>query len=575
MTQSSTLRAVGGLSVFAVAAGFAVALGAGTANAAEQSVSWSDGSSSYTRTISNVNPAGGEIITISTQFKRNYATSDEKITMVRDQHPACLTYVPDSAHINDDGPLSDVTVAADSVTLQGNPMTTVKNPFIPPAFWPTFKISYKVGLDCAQGVALATGLNYNGSLGAGSYPGKGPSITVGKNNTTTTLAATPSSVQQGAVVSLSATVAGGANGNTVEFYEGANKLGEGQLTAGVATFAWTPPAEGQFSVTAKFLGTTAANESVSTAQAVSVTPANVNTQTALTAPTTAVVGEDVTLTTTVTPATATGTVQFKDGDVNIGEPVTVANGTASITRRFDEASTHSFTAHFTGTGLYQNSVSAASELTVKDADFNTTTTVLEPVTATVGVPVNLAATVLPIPDSGQVEFSVDGVPVGTADVGTGDGVATLPHTFANVGTANVTAKFLGSTGFTTSTSAGFSVTVKAPEPSREATTTALAVSGPSVVGQAMTFKATVAPAGAGGTVQFKAGTTEIGGPVAVVDGVATTTHTFDTAGTYGITAVFTGGAGYQDSVSGPTVIGVTEAGPGTPSGGSLASLFNS
>ncbi|WP_175478202.1 Ig-like domain-containing protein, partial [Rhodococcus tukisamuensis] len=365
-----------------------------------------------------MNPSGGEIITVSTQFKRNYATSNEKITMVRDQHPACLTYVPDSAHINDDGPLSNVTVAADSVTLAGDPLTTVTNPFIPPAFWPTFHISYKVGTDCAQGVPLATGLNYNGSLGAGSYPGKGPSITVGKNITTTTLAAAPSSVQQGQSVSLSATVTGGSDGNTVEFYEGANKLGEGHLAAGVATFAWTPPAEGQFSVTAKFLGTTAAIESVSAAQTVSVTPANVNTQTALTAPATAVVGEDVTLTTTVTPATATGEVQFKDGNVNVGAPVTVANGTASITRKFDEASTHSFTAHFTGTGLYQDSVSAASTLTVKDADFNTTT-VLEPVTATVGVPVNLAATVMPIPDAGQVEFTVDGVPVGTADVGTG------------------------------------------------------------------------------------------------------------------------------------------------------------
>lgn len=573
MTQSSTVRAVGGLSAIALTAGFAATVGAGIANAAPGSVSWSDGNSTYTRTISNVTPAEGEIITSTTTFgrKSGFNIGNEKLEMVKDVHPACLTYVDGSVNINGN-PYTNVVANADNVVL---------GVIDGPALWETTSVivgnggtaavsfSYKVGADCARGVALQTWMEYDGNKGAGIYTNKGPTISVSKNVSTAALAAV-TGAKVGQSVQLSATVTGGVDGDIVEFYDGTTKLGEGALSSGAATFAWTPAADGQYALTAKFLGTATANESVSAVQNVEVAAADVETTTTLTVPATAVVGEDVTVEATIAPATAAGQVQFKDGAANIGDPVTVVDGKASITRRFPEAGTHSFTASFVAADGYLNSDSAPAELTVKDADFGTTTTVLEPVTATVGVPVNLSATVMPIPDAGQVKFTVDGVEVGLADVGTGDGVATLSHTFDTVGTANVVAEFVGTAGFTPSTSTGFAVTVKAVEPDREATTTTLVVSGPAVAGQAMTFTATVAPAGVNGTVQFKAGTTEIGAPVAVVDGVATLSYTFDTPGTYGITAVFTGGEGFQDSVSGPTVIGIADASdPGTPGGGSV------
>ena len=52
-------------------------------------------------------------------------------------------------------------------------------------------------------------------------------------------------------------------------------------------------------------------------------------------------------------------------------------------------------------------------------------------------------------------------------------------------------------------------------------------------------------------IQFKSGTTPIGAPVAVVNGVATLTHTFDDEGTFGLTANFVGDAGWKNSVSAP------------------------
>ncbi len=59
MSDRNTRRVVGGLSAFAVAAGFAVTAGVGIAGAAPGSVTWTDGSSKYTRTVSNTTPNEG------------------------------------------------------------------------------------------------------------------------------------------------------------------------------------------------------------------------------------------------------------------------------------------------------------------------------------------------------------------------------------------------------------------------------------------------------------------------------------------------------------------------------------
>ncbi|MFC4603319.1 Ig-like domain-containing protein [Rhodococcus kronopolitis] len=385
----------------------------------------------------------------------------------------------------------------------------------------------------------------------------------------------PSTAKPGVPVDLTATVGPAGAVGKVQFKDGDANIGAPvDVAGGSATLAHTFDTVGARSISAVFTAGAGFTDSVSGAMAVDV---SADTTTALQIQPTAVVGDNVDLVATVTPVGAAGQVQFKDGDANVGDPVDVVNGTATLTRKFDEAGNHTFTAVFAGAPGYHGSASAAAQLIVKDADWGTTTTVLEPVSATVGTPVNLSATVGPIPTGGDVTFRVDGVEVGTAPVGTGDGVAILPHTFTTAGTAKVVAEFAGTAGFTGSTSVAFDVTVKAPD-TRPATTTALAVTGSSVVGQAMTFKATVAPTGANGTVQFKVGTTAIGTPVAVVDGVATATHIFETAGTYGVTADFVGGNEFKDSVSGPSVLNVTAAGnPGGGTGslgtGSLSSLF--
>ena len=61
-----------------------------------------------------------------------------------------------------------------------------------------------------------------------------------------------------------------------------------------------------------------------------------------------VVGQSVTFTATVTGTTPTGTVQFRDGVVNLGAPVALAGNVAALTTSSLTAGTHSITAAYSG-----------------------------------------------------------------------------------------------------------------------------------------------------------------------------------------------------------------------------------
>ncbi|MEU1618042.1 Ig-like domain repeat protein [Streptomyces sp. NPDC005722] len=78
-------------------------------------------------------------------------------------------------------------------------------------------------------------------------------------------------------------------------------------------------------------------------------------------------GTAVKLTATVAPATAAGSVRFLDGAAQIGSPVTVSNGTASLSTGALGVGTHTLTAAFTpaDAAAYKPSVSAALPYTVK------------------------------------------------------------------------------------------------------------------------------------------------------------------------------------------------------------------
>ncbi|WP_175279379.1 beta strand repeat-containing protein [Prescottella equi] len=526
------------MSVFAMAAGFAATVGVGSAGAAAASVNWSDGSSAFKRTVSNSTPSVGETISITTDFDRTGGVV-EYIQAVKDIHPPCLTYVS--------GNRSSPEVAADYTRVTGSwPVYPNISPNIQ-----TFTFNYLVTASCARSTPLMTTMHYSGSLGSGTYSDKGPTITVSKDTTTTTLAAVPTPILTGQSVTLTATVTGAAQGNAVEFYDGATKLGEGPISAsGVATYAWTPTTAGTRSLTAKFAGTAIANSSQSAAQNVQVN-APAATGTTVSVPGTAVTGTPVTLSASVTPANAVGTVQFKDNGSSIGSPVAVTAGQATLPHTFTTAGAHSITADFVAGSGFVNSSAPAQTVTVNAP---TTTTLQVPASATTGAPVTLSASVTPSNAAGTVQFKDNGTAIGSP-VAVAAGQASVQHTFGAAGSHSITAEFSGGPGFASSTAAAQTVPVADPD-----VETSLSVSAPgsATTGVSVDLAATVSPSTAEGSVQFKVNGSPVGASVPVSGGEALLPYTFNAAGSFAVTAEFTGAAGFTNSSASAQSVTVTD-----------------
>ncbi len=122
-------------------------------------------------------------------------------------------------------------------------------------------------------------------------------------------------------------------------------------------------------------------------------------------------GTPVYLTATVRPATATGTVQFKDGTTNLGPPVTVANGTASGTTSSLTARSHQLTAGFTPTDPATHGPSTSPPVTYvvtgggpSETATRTTLSTSPTSPTSQGTPVYLTATVRPATATGTVQF---------------------------------------------------------------------------------------------------------------------------------------------------------------------------
>ncbi|MBW0294499.1 hypothetical protein ATN37_12425 [Rhodococcus sp. MH15] len=524
MSVGSARRAVAGLSVFAVAAGFAVVAGVGVAGAAPVTAEFNSDGYKVTRTISNGTPSEGDVITSKTVFKRTAAVHN--LYAVRDFHPACMTYV--------EWPMWGGDVK-------------------------TFEFQYRVGADCARGTDLSTTVHFDGTVFVDDTTnGRGPSINVQKNISTTTLSPT-SGVKLGQPVTLSATVTGGADGDSVEFFDGATKIGAGALANGVATLAWTPADVRTHSVTAKYLGNAKVASSTSSAVDVVVSEADKSTATAITGPASAVAGDSVTVEATVSPTPAGGTVQFKDGATDLGGAVPVdANGKASLTNSY-AVGAHSIVAVYSGSGVYQTSTSAPHALTVAPVvvEENTTTTLVGPSTGSTGEALSFTASVSTGAAGGTVQFKEGGRDLGSPVPVDASGKATTTPTFNVAGEYSITAVFSGSGNYLGSTSNAQTVNVKAPAPTDQQTQTVLTVPADAKTGTAVGLSVTVTPTPVGGTVQFKDGSGNLGSPVPVVEGKASIMHEFASVGTHDITAVYSGAAGFLTSTSAAQSVSVT------------------
>ncbi|NHC46880.1 Ig-like domain-containing protein, partial [Motilibacter aurantiacus] len=315
------------------------------------------------------------------------------------------------------------------------------------------------------------------------------------------------------------------------------------------------------SITAQFVPSgTGSVGSTSTALSYTITAVPNATTTALTASPASPqqVGTAVTLTATVTPAAAAGTVTFRRGSETLGTAA-VANGVAMFTTSALPVGTSSVTAEFAPTGgNYTGSTSSALSYVVTAAPAATTTTlVASPASPQqVGTAVTLTAEVSPAA-AGTVQFRDGSTSLGSAPVA--GGKATISTSTLAVGTRTLTAVFTPSSAeYLGSTSAALSYTITAAP---VATTTALTASpaSPQVQGTNVTFTATVSPAAAAGSVTFRRGS-DVLGTVAVSNGTAAYSTTGLPVGTSSVTAEFVpSGAAYIGSTSAAVSFTVTAA----------------
>ena len=269
-----------------------------------------------------------------------------------------------------------------------------------------------------------------------------------------------------------------------------------------------------------------------------------------------VAGQPVTFTATVTTTggtgTPTGSVSFMDGSSVIGTG-TLFGGVATITTSSLATGNHTISARYAGSGPIKGSTGSMTGNPQVVTGLPTATAVASSQNPSVaGHSVTFTATVTPTSGSGTPTGTVTFLD-GGSQIGTGtliNGIASFTTSALSVGSHTITTSYGGDSTFAGGTG---SLTGNPQVITAIATTTTVASSqNPSVVGQSVTFTATVTPtSGSGtptGTVTFLDGGSQIGTGT-LTNGVASFatsalnvgSHTITTS--YGGDSTFTGGTG--------------------------------
>ena len=387
-----------------------------------------------------------------------------------------------------------------------------------------------------------------------SYSNFNTGINVTIRNTVNLTSSLPSNAPQNTSVPVSATVtdqSGGAaiGGLTVNFaITGGGSVSATTNGAGVATASLPvagPPRGATISAT--FPGT-AFWQTKSVSAAFQVTKNS--TATTLAQPAPVVHGQATSFSATVAPTNGTGvpggTIQFTVDGNNFGSPVTLVGGAAS-SQSTSTLSTedHAVGAVYSGDGNFVGSIAATKTQVVDKAA--TTTQLTSDISPSVsGQPVTFTAEVDVVAPgagtpTGGVQFNVDGQPFGTAVPLIG-GTASL--TIANLSTDDnhaIDATYNGNGDFAVSSSAELTHGVNKAEAAVDLSTSQVNA----VAGEPLTFTADVTAVGPGagtptGSVQFAVDGVDLGAPVTLSGGTATSPTANLDAGPHVVSVDYTG-----------------------------------
>jgi hypothetical protein len=256
------------------------------------------------------------------------------------------------------------------------------------------------------------------------------------------------------------------------------------------------------------------------------------------------IGDPVTLTATLTPASTTGSVSFYNGSTVIGT-ASVNAGVATLNTTFAASGTVALKAVFAGNSSWETSTSNSVSLFVTGNTADTVVLQSNPSSLIIGYTATLTASITPSAATGMVSFYSGSVLLGTAPVKSG--VATLQNTFMSAGTQSLTAAYTGDTTYLASTSTPYTLTVSSPGSTPSNTALNLSESS-GYAGDYVTLTATVTPLAATGQVDFYDNGTLLGSAV-LANGKAAWAQAFNTIGDNDLTAVYQGDTTYNTSTS--------------------------
>ena len=391
---------------------------------------------------------------------------------------------------------------------------------------------------------------------------------VAKAPTTTTVYSETNTALVGQSVTYNATLSSAAATGTVEFKDGETAIAGcnavtphgGGATCVVASYATA----GAQSITATYSGDGNYLASISSPLIQTINQASTTTtlSSSVSPPT---VGEAVTYTATVSPAAASGAVEFKDAGVTIvgcaDQTVAFGTATCSVTG-YPAASSHSITATYGGDSNYLTSTSSA--LTEAIGQASTTTTLSSGSNpSTAGQVVIYTATLNTTNATGSVTFRDAGNTITQCAAQTvSAGSATCTITGYAAGSHSISAVYNGDSNYLPSTSSVLTQSVN----KGVITTTVYSEGNPSLVGHAVTYNATVGSTAATGTIEFKDSGVAIPGcnKQPLTSGSATCIPaSYTTAGSNSITAAYSGDSSYLPSTSSPLTQTVDPAGTTT------------
>lgn len=387
----------------------------------------------------------------------------------------------------------------------------------------------------AVGSAQQVSASYAGDANTNGSTSSAVSVTVKQIVTTTALQVSNTAPTPGQSITFTATISPPPASGTVQFSNGAQALGSGNVTNGTATFTTSSLAAGTYSVSAQYFGDTNTAPSQSAAVAVSVakrTP-TVGLSASTTSPAHAApVTFTITMTSAVGGVAPTGQITLANTTAGTNSTATISGGTATVTLSNLGPGPQSFVAQYAGDGANNAANSATLAVTVGAAP-STTSLGVSSATSPFGTSVTLTATVAGTSPSGTVTFKDGATTLGTGTVS--NGVATLATSALAVGTRTITAAYGGDSRNQTSTSAAVTVTI---QPATGAVALQVSNLAPAF-GTSIALTATVTGVNPTGNVTFKDGTTTLG-TVALSGGAASLSTAALAIGTHSITASYSG-----------------------------------